>query len=592
MKISVWSRTLCLLGVVVFVAHAQRGGPQGASPGLPSAPGRNVPAPNFPTAANTQPENQQAAAAIKTETILVPVRVVVRKPDGQAVADLKKEDFKLYQDGKPQEITGFTMIQNGAASAAPGTASSTSPSAATSDENSSGATAPAVAPTQFVALFFDDVHLSFADMAQTRDAARKYLASLRPEDRVAIVTASGQGSVDFTNDRQKLDAALAKLQPSPVPGGPGDACRMSYTEADAIQRYDSQGVTNMAAGDFITCYHIVAESAEAAHDEGEAFARAAAARTQEAGEEAADAIFGQLERGVRRLSTLPGRRVVVLISPGFVYSGRQKQFAQIISLANHYGVVINTLDSLGVYRGDPLARFGFGHSEAEQPILEDLADGTGGRFVKFNNDFAGVMSEMSEAPEAYYLLSYAPHNLPADGKYHVLKVSLARHSLDSVQARKGFYAPDQQETPEQAARREIDDALFSDDEQHDFSIKFETSVAQDAAGARKLSVKADVDPAQLQLNRANGVNQDNLTVAVALFDNDGNYLQGTWKSDQMDLKDATLAELNKTGFDLEIDFDVKPGDYVVRMVARDSNAQHISAENASVTVPGSTEGVQ
>jgi hypothetical protein len=380
-----------------------------------------------------------------------------------------------------------------------------------------------------------------------------------------------------------LAAVTATAGPCPPP--------MTYTEAYAIEGQGSDPVLRIAGGDFAACFHLDGMAdPQAGADAGSAMARGAAIRAQAAGEMATDAVFSQMERSVRRLSAMPGRRVVVMVSPGFVYSGRQKQFGQIISLANHYSVVINTLDSFGLYMGegkydpDRFARFGFGHFAVEQPILEDLADGTGGRFVKNNNDFAGVLHEMGEAPEAYYVLAYTPQGLPADGKYHMLKVTLAHRSNDSVEARRGFYAPDGLETPEQKAKREIDDALFSDEEQHDLPVKFETEVTASGAGGQKLAVKADIDFSQLRFTKAAGLNHEELTMSVAVFDRNGNYVDGMWKSDQMDLKDSTLSELEKNGFFLEIDLDVKPGDYVVREVARDSNDMHISEQSAPVSV--------
>jgi hypothetical protein len=103
--------------------------------------------------------------------------------------------------------------------------------------------------------------------------------------------------------------------------------------------------------------------------------------------------------------------------------------------------------------------------------------------------------------------------------------------------------------------------------------------------AQELAVKADVDPARLRFQKTAGLNHEDLTVAAALFDPNGNYVAGTQKDDQMNLDDDALARLDKTGFYLELDFDVKPGDYVVRMVARDSNDQHVNTQSSSVHVP-------
>src|ERR1019366_5190689 len=44
---------------------------------------------------------------IRVETNLVMVKVVVRDAKGRPVAGLRKEDFRLFDSGKPQDITGF-----------------------------------------------------------------------------------------------------------------------------------------------------------------------------------------------------------------------------------------------------------------------------------------------------------------------------------------------------------------------------------------------------------------------------------------------------------------------------------------------------
>jgi hypothetical protein len=78
-------------------------------------------------------------------------------------------------------------------------------------------------------------------------------------------------------------------------------------------------------------------------------------------------------------------------------------------------------------------------------------------FVHFNNDLAGAMREISEPPESYSIFAFAPVNLPVDGKYHSLKLSLVGKSefMNSVQAQRGFFAPNHTETSAGAAKRTI-----------------------------------------------------------------------------------------------------------------------------------------
>lgn len=545
---------------------------------------------------------QGTAPAIRAETVVVPVRVVVRDNKGRAVAELKKEDFKLYQDGKQQDIANFTAVSRSRAATGGATNSATATSVSSAPTLfSSVNVSPASAPeSRFIALFFDDAHLYFADIAQTRTAAEKYISTLRPTDRVAIVTTSGQGESQFTSDREKLHAALEKLQQHPFPGGPSATAGvfpcpppMTYVEAYAITSGGamSNTILGIAAADIANCVH--------APGDFTGQARGTAEQAHVADQEAIDAIFEKLKTEIRRMSVLPGDRAVVLVSPGFIYGGHEQTFADLTNLAIRSNVVVNTLDAKGVYGTSPRDRSGmpidkwdpdrfmkFGYNHAmEDAVLEDLADGTGGLFIHFNNDFLGSMREMSEAPEAYYLLGYAPQNLQPDGKFHVLKVSLSSGAHGNVQARRGFFAPSHLETPEEAAKREVDDLMFSDEVHHDLPVKLERSLTRGTSGVPQIGVKAHVDASQLHFVKAGETNQENLTVVAALFDSDGNYVTGTQKVDQMNLDDTTLAQLEKTGFYIELDLSAKPGNYVLRMVACDSNDGHISAENANVTIP-------
>ena len=58
-------------------------------------------------------------------------------------------------------------------------------------------------------------------------------------------------------------------------------------------------------------------------------------------------------------------------------------------------------------------------------------------------------------------------------------------------------------------------------------------------------------------------------IVGALFDRSGNLLTAIKKNVELSLLDTTLAELSRTGMTVKTSFDVKPGDYVVRLVVRD-----------------------
>src|SRR6202050_3142361 len=51
----------------------------------------------------------QAPASFKTNTNLVIINVSVKDKSGKAIEDLKKDQFTLLEDGKPQQISVFEL---------------------------------------------------------------------------------------------------------------------------------------------------------------------------------------------------------------------------------------------------------------------------------------------------------------------------------------------------------------------------------------------------------------------------------------------------------------------------------------------------
>ena len=122
----------------------------------------------------------------------VEVPVVVRDESGRAVANLRQDDFQLFDRGKPQAIRRFAAASLAARSVEP--------------------SSPAK-PERFVAYLFDDLCLGNLQLQQARDAAiRQFSNSIGPADRAAVFTTSGQIMADFTADRAKLLETLHNIR--------------------------------------------------------------------------------------------------------------------------------------------------------------------------------------------------------------------------------------------------------------------------------------------------------------------------------------------------------------------------------------------
>ena len=595
-------------------AQQQQANPpqQGASSSAPAqqaaAPAQQATAPGQATAPPAQeakpaPEvnTQESPVPFRVRVNLVPVRVVVHDGKGQPVKDLKREDFKIFQDGKLQTLSTFSVETPNARLAAADAKAATS--SAPPIDSATDTPKNIQFPTRFVALLFDDVNVQTADLMRVRQAALKFLdSSIRPSDRVAVLTFSGQSQQDFTDDRTKLNDAIARLMPSMLIGSgntSADCPPMDYYEADLIENKNDQLALAVATQDTITCLNPVGTQASI-QNEAAAMVQAMAQQKLSLGYMQTQYAFRGLQGALRRILAMPGQRVIVLVSPGFIYPTQEDLLWATVDQATRSNVFINTLDARGLYvpdmgdisqgqRGSPLVagqhtQMQMSAQFADSEVLDSLAAATGGFAFRNSNDLDAGFRTLAAAPDVSYLLGYTPEGLKMDGRFHSIKVTLAEKGL-TVQARKGFVAPKHDETPEEAAKREIEDALFSQEIESGVPIALHTQYFKPDAANAKLSIQAHVDVGHMHFLKAEGRNEDKLTVVAGLFDQNGNYLNGYQKVVDLRLRDATLERLTRTGMTVTTDFVVKPGAYVVRLVVHDADADALSTQNGLVEIP-------
>jgi VWFA-related protein len=560
----------------------------------------------LPTGAQTQAAGDQNSAEVsshetpatfKSKVNLVLVPVVVRDAQGRAVRNLKQEDFQILDRGKPRVISKFSVEKSehqvtGGKESPAGNAAETPP----------GASAVPVAPERYVAYLFDDVHLVFGDLVRVRDATDRHLASLESTDRAAIFSTSGQTTLDFTDDRAKLHETLLRLQPRPVARSAVTECPdVSYFQADLIQNKNDQQAFQAAVADAMNCMRLdPAQPTSLPIAQGAA--RSGASRAMSNGDSETRLSLNVVRDVVRRISAMPGLRSIILVSPGFFTPYDVVQYkTEIMDRAIHANVIISALDARGLYTiipggdasqtgPDPIsapfkALYQTSGALAEADVLAELADGTGGLFFHNSNDLDAGFKRVAARPEYYYVLGFSPQNLKLDGTFHNLKVTVKSPGKVNLQARRGYYAPRHVADPAEAAKQEIEDALFSREELHDLPIELHTQFFKASQESARLSVVVRVDVKHIRFRKVEGRNRNDLTIVSGLFDRNGNYITGVTKVIEMRLKDETLEHKLQSGITLRTSFDVKPGSYLVRLVVRDAEGQVMSAENGAVEIP-------
>jgi len=587
---------LCLVLAICLSAQA----PSGQSSSQPSPPQDSAkPAPSpAPPANDAETSIRDTPTTFKVRVNLVLVHVVVRDSEGRPVPNLKKEDFLLTDNRKAQVISTFSMETP--ASRVVKNVNVNPPPPGAEDAATANAVVSGMAQ-RFVAMVFDDVHMSLEDASYVRASSQRFLGKLAPSDRVAMYATSGQISQDFTNDRELLEKTLLGLVPRPRASTPGiHSCPdISYYQADQMENKHDPIASAVATDETIQCAFQgdTSQSAAAA-----IMAEAEAARTLAAGDADASFSYRNMEGILRRLTAMPGERVMVLVSPGFIPSTLWSDISGLVDRATRAKVVINTIDARGLYTPDlggdiasPAvdtprtaglkAGFRLQAQTAQEEVLATLADGTGGTFFHNRNDIDVGMERAGAAPEVSYVLGFSPQNMKFDGSLHTIKVSLANKLKYTLQARRSYYAPRALKDQTEVAKEEIQEAIFSQEEIHDMPVELQTQFFRKDASEARLAVLTRFDVKGIHFRKNEGRNLDNVTIATAIFDENGNLVIGGEKVVEMKLLDSTYQRLATHGFVVKSSFDVKPGTYMVRMVVRDAEGQQMAARNGAVVIP-------
>jgi hypothetical protein len=281
------------------------------------------------------------------------------------------------------------------------------------------------------------------------------------------------------------------------------------------------------------------------------------------------------------------------------------RIAQVADRALRANVVVNALDPRGLYvsflggdasrqtivlssRPDLMAskqqmiQNGF---SLDEQVLYGFAEDTGGQFFHNSNDLDMGFGQVGTLSEVYYVLAFSPRNLKFDGRFHNLKVGLANPAGFTLQARRGYFAPKASEDAATKAKEEIQQAVYSRDELKELPVDVHTQFFRVKEAEVRLAVLTHLDLSSVHFRQEQDRHLNNLTFLTVLFDRDGKCVVAKEKRVEFRLRDATLAKLTQTGITLKVEFDLKPGTYLVRQIVRDSEAGQLSGLSRTVEIP-------
>lgn len=541
-------------------------------------------------------------AEIKVRVNLVLVRAVVRDNAGKVVSNLRQEDFQLLDNGKVQAISTFSVEKLESPGQAVVTETGRAAEGGTTVAGAGSANAAgeaAVMPQRYVALVLDDSHLKATDSLAVKAAAEKLFVQMTPAERVGIFSTSGEVSQDFTGDTAALRKALTDMLPHATRGEGERVCPdISYYQADLIE--NKHNPEALAAGVSQSVNNNCPMTAPGI----EAVSQGVLAK----GDQETRESFQFLGNVARRMASLPGQRVIVLVSPGFLLGDETQQDNWgFIDRAMRAGIVVNTIDARGLYTEEMLRDIA---APPEQPptrndvdfeglestyrmqaqiqagqVLSGIAGSTGGTYFHNRNDLLTGINEAMATPSVSYVLGFSPQNLKVDGKFHKLKVVMTNGEKYQIQARTGYYAPRVLADPVEMAKQEVRQALFSQDEIMDVPVELKTQFFKVDAESAQLTVYTHMDVKGIRFRKAEGRSYDEMVVATAIFDNNGMFVKGEMREISLKLKDSSVERLSAAGFTIKIAFTVKPGTYLVRSVVRGEEGAQLTARNASTVIP-------
>jgi len=449
-------------------ARASETSPGTGSSSIPP-PAPESGASSAPQPSAVSPDETQPRFSIEVNSVLVPVVVVDKQ--GRSVAGLGKDDFTVEEDGKKRTIVGFTVVksaQNGSKGLVDGGQSSAAGGGA--PDTAAGTNQPAAPATRHVIFLFDDRHITTSDLALVQKAATHlFEKALAPSDEAAVLSFFGINS-GLTHDRAALQAAVMKLAVhSTFLHGKEDCPDVDYYSADQIINKHNPTEFQIAVQKARQCSFSQAMVQPSSNtpsgldnrtpDPFQAAAKAAAAQALAIGEEDARVSLLSVRNVVRVMSKMPGQRTLIFVSPGFLTLSPETMAmkSEIMNIAAGSGVIVNALDARGLYAGNVDASEGgttstlglvsgqimqdhLASMQANENVMSELAEGTGGRFFHNNNDLQGGMEILTAGPENLYLLEISLSEVKANGAYHRLRVKLDQPGVE-ITARKGYFAP-------------------------------------------------------------------------------------------------------------------------------------------------------
>src|SRR5882724_3087073 len=519
------------------------------------------------TAVSSQDSSTEYTFRSRTELVLV--NVTVRDKDGNPVRDLKREDFTVLEDNKPQRVISFDLENTDAvlSTAATEAALLRPAQPANTDATSALATRP-LKDRRLIILFFDLTSMQPDEIDQATTAAQNYVdKQMVPADLVSVVSLGSILSVnqDFTSDRALLKKALQAFS-----AGEGAGFEEGSTGT-------TEG-TSETGGSFTvddTEYNIFNT----------------------------DRRLQALRSIADKLSHIEEKKSLIYFSSGMDRTGieNQSQLRSATNAAVKANMAIYTMDIRGLpalvpggeaqnasvrgsspYSGKSVSS-AFDSNATTQETLVTLAGDTGGKAFLDSNDFGKVFTGVQQDSSLYYLLGYHSSNTARDGHFRRITVKINRPGL-KLDFRRGYYAPaDFQHSTRDDRERQLDEELASDLSTTDLPVYL--SAAYFRIGDRKFYVPVSVvvPGSQIPFTRNNDQDRATLDVLGIVTDTEKRPVGQIRDTVRFSVNTSQLVQRKNVQYNSGLV--LPPGQYHLKFVVRENQSGRLGSFETDLTVP-------
>lgn len=523
--------------------------------------------------ATLAPAAQQQPAqgpTFRTEVSFVELDAVVTGRDGAFVRGLTKDDFEVIEDGKPQTIAAFSVVDLGPPSARPeeGGRPRPLPDVRSNEGTFNG---------RVIVLVLDDVLVDPRRTNAVRTSARQFINRfVGDNDLVAVVSTSGQSktSQNFTTNRELLLASVNNFMGGRIPS-------IATTRLENLRN----GGTGVDTD--------VLQRAE---------------RTKMA--------LGRLSDASDYLAGIRGRRkALIWFTEGVDFDPENvldhnaadvnKALSTLIASAQAAGVSFYAVDPRGLGAGldeaitvqfpadrDVTKDFGmqsvFNEIRWTQGSMRTISNETGGFAIiggDLNEQFSRVIAENS----SYYLLGYYPSTDRKDGKLHTVQVKVKRPGLQ-VRHRKGYTVP--KATPARAtsstaagAPPELRAGIESPIPLAGVPMRVFAAPFKGTSKAAAVAIIVEVSPAGLRFERKGEVFSETLDLLIVPVNAEGKALHGARDEAPLNLSEKGHELVRANGLRLARRLDLPPGRYQLHVAARSGNSKAVGALLYDLEVP-------